>query len=220
MMSDSVIFPDHHPSDALLLSYASGGLAEGFGVVIASHLEMCAVCRADVAVWEHFGGALLEQSQPQPMRDDALDLALARLDTEGNHPTERRHLSDDGLPSALSAYLPEGLAGLKWRGLGRGVKQAILPVEGAASLRLLSIPPGLRVPDHGHGGLELTLVLQGAFQDGARRFGPGDMEIADETLEHHPEALDTEPCLCLAATDAPLRLRGMIPRLAQPFLKI
>ena len=27
-------------------------------------------------------------------------------------------------------------------------------------------------------------------------------------------------CICLAATDAPLRFRGVLPRLAQPFLRI
>jgi putative transcriptional regulator len=27
-----------------------------------------------------------------------------------------------------------------------------------------------------------------------------------------------EDCICLAATDAPLRFRGLIPRLAQPLL--
>jgi putative transcriptional regulator len=29
-----------------------------------------------------------------------------------------------------------------------------------------------------------------------------------------------EDCICLAATDAPLRFRRLIPRIAQPFLRI
>ena len=45
-----------------------------------------------------------------------------------------------------------------------------------------SIPAGTAVPDHGHRGTELTLVLQGAFRDETDRFGPGDVEIADEAL--------------------------------------
>ena len=70
------------------------------------------------------------------------------------------------------------------------------------------------------GGMELTLVLQGAFADENDRFGRGDIEIADEEMEHTPVALTGEDCICLAATDAPLRFRGLIPRLAQPLLRI
>lgn len=78
----------------------------------------------------------------------------------------------------------------------------------------------MAVPDHGHRGTELTLVLQGAFRDETDRFGPGDVEIATEELEHTPVAEPGLDCICLAATDAPLRFNALIPRLLQPFLKI
>jgi putative transcriptional regulator len=76
------------------------------------------------------------------------------------------------------------------------------------------------MPDHGHGGTELTLVLQGAFLDGADRFGPGDVELADAATEHRPVAEDWDDCICLAASDARLRFKGLLPRLAQPLLRI
>jgi putative transcriptional regulator len=76
------------------------------------------------------------------------------------------------------------------------------------------------VPNHGHRGIELTLVLQGAFVDDGGRFARGDIEIADEELDHTPVADDAEDCICLAATDAPLRFSSWVPRLAQPFLRI
>ena len=53
------------------------------------------------------------------------------------------------------------------------------------SLRLLYITPGRAVSDHGHGGLELTLVLQGSFRDA---FGVGDVEVAAEDVQHAPIA--------------------------------
>ena len=52
------------------------------------------------------------------------------------------------------------------------------------------------------------------------RFNRGDIEIADEEMEHTPVALAGQDCICLAATDAPLRFRGLLPRLAQPLLRI
>ncbi len=88
------------------------------------------------------------------------------------------------------------------------------------SARLLYIPPGQGVPDHGHNGLELTLVLQGSFTDETGSFGTGDLEIADQTLDHTPVAGPDAPCICLAATDAPLRFRAFMPRLLQPLFRI
>jgi putative transcriptional regulator len=76
------------------------------------------------------------------------------------------------------------------------------------------------VPDHGHNGLELTLVLQGAFRDETGRFGVGDVEVADDDLEHTPIAEEGDPCICLAATDANLRFRALVPRLLQPLFRI
>jgi putative transcriptional regulator len=68
--------------------------------------------------------------------------------------------------------------------------------------------------------MELTLVLQGAFRDTSDRFGPGDVEIATEDMEHTPVAEAGTDCICLAASDAPLRFNGLIPRMAQPFFRI
>lgn len=101
-----------------------------------------------------------------------------------------------------------------------GVRQAILPTSRRASARLLHIPAGVAVPDHGHRGTELTLVLQGAFRDETARFGPGDLEIAGQELEHQPIAEAGEDCICLAATDAPLRFNALLPRLLQPLFRI
>jgi putative transcriptional regulator len=124
------------------------------------------------------------------------------------------------LPRPIRDYVGGDLDAVRWQNVGRGVRQALLPVNGDARARLLHIPAGTAVPDHGHKGLELTLVLRGAFSDTDGRFGPGDVEIADQEVEHTPVAEEGEDCICLAVTDAPLRFSGLMPRLAQPFLKI
>ncbi len=101
-----------------------------------------------------------------------------------------------------------------------GIRQCILASGRQGSARLLSIPPGRAVPDHSHNGLELTLVLQGAFSDETGCFGVGDLELADQSLEHTPVADDGAECICLAATDAPLRFSSLIPSLLQPIFRI
>jgi putative transcriptional regulator len=70
------------------------------------------------------------------------------------------------------------------------------------------------VPDHGHKGTELTLVLQGAFVDETDRFGVGDIEVANEDMHHTPIAEMGEDCICLSATDAPIAFHGLLPRIA------
>lgn len=210
----------HHLSDQLLMAYAAGGLPEAFNLVIATHVSMCDDCRARLGAYEALGGALIEDQPQVAMTDAAVETALARID-QLPQASRRAPLRAAGIfPAPLADYVGGDLASVSWQSIGRGVKQALLPTAGKASVRLLYIPAGAAVPDHGHRGLELTLVLQGAFADANDRFGPGDIEIADEAMDHTPVALGGVDCICLAATDAPLRFRRLLPRLVQPLFGI
>lgn len=210
----------HHLTDALLMAYSAGTLPEAFSLTVATHVSLCDECRARLGAFDTVGGALLE-AEAAPVSGDSLDATLARIraggETRRSRPAPRR---TGGLPAPLRDYVGGDLDSVRWRPIGMGVKQAILPTATDATARLLYIPAGAAVPDHGHRGTELTLVLQGAFADETDRFGPGDIEIADEDLHHTPVADIGADCICLAATDAPLRFKGMLPRLAQPFLRI
>ncbi len=208
----------HHISDALLMGYAAGTLPEAFSLVIATHVSLCDDCRAQLAAYEAVGGALVED-QVAAMQDDALSACMARL--AGPAPVAAANPARQGiLPGPLAQYVGGDLSAVKWKSLGNGVRQAILPTARGSSARLLYIPAGMAVPDHSHGGLELTLVLQGAFRDAEGHYGPGDVETASETVDHTPIAEPGADCICLAATDAPLKFHGFFPRLLQPFFRI
>ena len=206
----------HHLTDPLLLAYAAGNLPEAFSLVAAAHVSLCDGCRARLAAFEALGGAVIE-TDLVAMSDGCLAAVLARLAT----PMVAKPAPRPGIfPTPLLGYVGGDLSAVRWSNLGMGVKQAILPTSKAASARLLYIPAGQSVPDHGHRGMELTLVLQGAFRDATECFGPGDVEIAGQDLEHTPTAESGQPCICLAATDAPLRFTSLIPRLLQPLFRI
>lgn len=208
----------HHLSDQLLLGYSSGQLPEAFNLVVAVHLSLCDDCKARLGAFDAVGGSLMDACDSVAVAEESLAATLARLDGMPLAPPPRRGTKT--VPAPLMDYIGTDLAAVKWRSLGMGVRQAILPTDKGASARLLYIPAGQKVPDHGHRGTELTLVLQGAFRDETDRFGPGDIEIADEDLHHQPIAEAGVDCICLAATDAPLRFSGLLPRIAQPFLGI
>jgi len=133
----------------------------------------------------------------------------------------RAEVAADALfPAPLRDYVGGGVEAVNWRPVAGGVRQAILPTSKDASVRLLHIPAGAAVPDHGHRGVELTLVLQGAYRDGDEIFARGDVEVATQDLTHTPVAEPGLDCICLAATDARLKFSGLLPRLAQPFFRI
>ena len=208
----------HHLSDDLLAGYSAGTLPEAFSLLVASHVSMCDECRARLGSFDALGGALLETAGAD-LSAGALAQTMARI--RGTRPEARPAPAAPGLlPAPVRSYVGGDLAMVRWRPVGGGVRQAILPTSDGASARLLYIPGGVGVPDHGHRGTELTMVLQGAFRDESDRFGPGDVEIADSSVQHTPVAEMGDPCICLAVTDAPLKFRGVIPRLLQPFVRI
>ncbi|SFD01312.1 ChrR family anti-sigma-E factor [Tropicimonas isoalkanivorans] len=214
----------HRIPDEILAEYAAGDLAEAFGLVVASHVSLCTESRERLEEIEAVGGAILEDVEAEPMGAGSLEATLAKI-ADGPPPEAPLTFSstDAGtyiLPKPIRDYIGGDVESVKWRSVGMGVKQAILPTSPEATARLLYIPAGCEMPDHGHRGMEMTVVLQGAFLDGEDRFGRGDVEVADEDLAHMPVADVGEDCICLAAADAPLRFSGLLPRLFQPFLKI
>ena len=211
----------HHLSDPLLMAYSAGQLPEAFSLVVATHVSLCDDCRARLLAFDAIGGVLIDEAAGARMAEDSFEATMARITgLPQAEPVRASRIMGCVFPAPLRDYVGGDLAAVRWRPVGMGVRQAILKTDTGATARLLHIPAGQAVPDHGHRGMELTLVLQGAFRDTEDRFGPGDIEIATEELEHTPVAEPGADCICLVATDAPLRFNRLIPRIAQPFLRI
>jgi RNA polymerase sigma factor (sigma-70 family) len=52
------------------------------------------------------------------------------------------------------------------------------------------------------------------------RFAKGDIADLDEEIEHRPVVEASEPCICLAASEAPTRFKSWPARLLQPLIGI
>ena len=207
----------HHPSEETLLAFAGGGLDEAYGVVVATHLADCPACRAGVLMAERIGGDLLDGLEAAALRPGARDACLARLDEP--IAAEPASVPHPGLPASLAPYRIG-----PWRSPVRGIGLAtILPAvtgrghDRRAGLHLLRVAPGMALPSHGHGGLELTAVLGGAFEDDGGVFRVGDVAECDAAADHAPVALAGETCLCLIAIGGRLRFRHWLARLVQPW---
>ena len=207
----------HHPSDATLAEFASGTLDECRGLVTATHLSLCAHCRDAVRAFECVGGFLLDWAEPANLSAGALERALAQLDRPAIAAEPAAATVEHLLPAPLSRYRLG-----QWRWIGRGVQWRPVDVGSADGVRafMLKAAPGTRLPRHKHTGTEWTCVFEGAFRHDLGRFGPGDFDEADETVEHNPVVEDGAACICLVALQGNIRLQSVLGRLIQPFLRI
>ena len=213
----------HHLEDDLLVSYASGALSEGWSIAVASHLALCPSCRERLATAESVGGEMLDALPPEPI--DALAWDRVQTLIKASSPPQPAPALASGtlhdLPQPLRDYVGGNIDAIKWRSLGKGASQMrIRTGDNQTQVRLLRIPAGKPVPEHSHGGRELTLVLSGSFHDEEGTFGPGDIEDADGSVLHQPIASPEADCICLAVTDKPLRFSSWIVRALQPVLGI
>lgn len=163
-------------------------------------------------------GACLEREPEAGLAENALMDVFRIIDADaspqnqskaakaaGNALQELLDLPEPVCDAALNAFDDGG-----WKFAGLGIRSMLLCEDGESRAELLRIEPGRGVPEHGHKGREYTLVLTGAFHDGHGRFGPGDLCIADGTLEHRPVAEDHEICYALAVRDGAPAFKGAL----------
>jgi len=195
----------HHLATHSLLSFAAGSMPGALAAVAAAHLAMCADCRRELALFEHIGGALLEDLPAMPLEGSEPALPQAAAAARG------------GPDNPILAHARQDFAGVAWRRIGIGLWHRPLPLPGKGSVQLIKAAPGASVPDHGHAGPELTLVLRGALIDATGRYGPGDVADLDEEVEHTPVADAKAGCICAVANERPTRFHSLLARLLQPW---
>jgi putative transcriptional regulator len=206
-----------HPSDVKLAAFAAGTLDEGRALVVSMHLCACPACRAAVRTFERLRGIALTDGEGAPLKAGAVERALAAISSTEPPPAPARHGMQAEWPGPLSAY-PLGT----WRRIGGGVqwRSVGVPAEAGTRVFMLKAAPGTRIPHHDHAGLEWTCVLQGAFSHQLGRYGPGDFDEADDSIDHLPVVEDGEECVCIVALQGQIRFRSWIGRLVQPFVRI
>jgi putative transcriptional regulator len=197
-------------------------MSQGMALVTACHLVMCPDCRKRAQSSEAIGGALIETLTPSPISDSALDAVLASIEAQDEpiqiEPVRRnpKRSVDSDVPAPLADYIGESFDDIEWKRIVPGVYYFDLPCQTGGVSRLLRIAPGKAMLPHTHKGNELTLVLKGSFTDEIGRFATGDIADLDDQVEHQPLVDSCEDCICLVATDGPLKFTTILGRLMQP----
>lgn len=213
----------HHLDEATIVSYAAGSLSQSMAFVVACHISLCACCRDRVTQSESIGGHLLDTLDESSVSDQALENILARLDDEPEEPVKitfkQPQINKQGcFPAPLQACLEHSLDEIEWKRIVPGVHYYDLPYasEKGGVSRLLKLAPGKAMLPHSHDGNELTLILRGSYSDEMGRFTAGDVADLDNDINHQPLVDSDEECICLVATDAPLKFSTFLGKLVQP----
>lgn len=216
----------HHLDEATMVSYAAGSMSQAMALVVACHISICPACRERVNQSEAIGGMLLDSLDEAAISSDALDQVLACLDSEPELHLEvvsaskplRSSKSSDCIPRPLQDCIGHSFDDLDWKRIVPGVYFYDLPykTEKGGVSRLMRIAPGKAMLPHTHNGNELTLILQGSFSDEMGRFTSGDVADLDSEIEHQPLVDSDVDCICLIATDAPLKFSTLLGKLVQP----
>lgn len=211
---------EHRSVDDLLIAHAAGKLPEPVGLAVATHLALNPAARARYRRYEAVGGVMLDELEPVELAADAWDRLESLLDELPAPELDCRAVAADlRVPQPLRSYLPGPLDSLRWRNYGAAAEVELSIKAPGYRTTLIRVRAGRQVPQHTHEGSELTVVLDGAFHDETGHYGRGDLVIADSSLDHRPMADDEQDCLCLAVTDAPLRLTGRFGRFLNPFIR-
>jgi putative transcriptional regulator len=204
--------------DALTCSYAAGALDPALRLLLDTQAAIRTTARAELSAADAVSGAFLERESAVAMRPDALAKALGAIDVAApTCPEQRAAVAAGGLideilrlPRPLHDVSLNAIAHGGWMFAGPGLRTLTLPMHSDTKTELLRIEPGWGAPRHTHTGLELTLIMTGAFMDNRGRFGPGEIVVSGPQVTHNPVADKGEVCYALAVTEGKLAFTGAL----------
>jgi putative transcriptional regulator len=166
---------------AFMMDHAAGNHPESFAIAADLHVSLNSNGAEAAHLWSMIGGLLLEESAAAPI---------------GQSPGSGRNF--DGPRSGVSAgrILVQAQDTLKWR---RGLTGVHYAPAGAPGTKFMKLHPGQSAPMHGHGALEVTVVLSGRFTDGHGTYARGDLVLGEPGMRHKPAAVGDECCVCFVA---------------------
>ena len=210
----------HHPDINLLVDYVSGNLSPAKAACIAAHNSYCGICRKTTFQLETLGAELFKGLESQKIPDSTFDSVLARLEESPVSQGEQVKSKNESFPLVLRKLMSKEFADLEWRKVTSALSVSQLHTGDLEhECALYQIAAGGKIPEHDHKGAEMTVVISGGFSDRQGVYHKGDFIFREKDQIHAPTALESEDCICLAVSDAPLRFTDWKYRWMNPFLR-
>ena len=206
--------------ELLLLDYAAGNLDDPQNVVVSTHIHLNENGYKSVSALESIGGALIDEQDQAPLSHATLDQIFDKIDAGSQAPVKINQADCSVFPQPLLSLTNASAKDIEWKSILPGIENFTLDISTKQTYsEILRIAPGQKIASHTHKGQELTLILDGAFEDETGSYGRGELIVADGSITHAPVADAKAGCICLTARTAPLRFEGLVGRLINPFLR-
>ena len=178
---------------AVLFEYIAGALDDAQNFAVRAHVGLSPRARAFMHHYDALGAAMIEQyCRPVRMSAGALDAVLAQLDQAIDQECERRAeqakcemIKQLGLPPAVVALMEaQGLSLQGWQEQQRGVRRVEVPIACRHSrTRFVQLAPGVETPkpQRRSTNFEMTVVLDGEYEDENGVYQAGDLVIVERT---------------------------------------
>ena len=190
----------HHPDLTTVMTCSAGSQPEALCAVVTSHLSMCPECMYELSVLEEIGVGLFEcSSSNQKMAAAGVPSPSEVLEQTREFPETP---AKGDVPWPLIAILGHSLDAISWHEIHPVIStfEIALSPNAKGDLRLLRLAPGTQLPEHGHVGEELTLILRGSYSDETGTFGGGDMSDLDDDNRHAVVA-GPDGCIILVGSE-------------------
>jgi putative transcriptional regulator len=230
----------HHPNAAILKDFVDGTLADSVSLIVSSHVELCEHCQQQVSmltaqaadsVFESDTSAFESDTSGLQLSDSEMDAfltddgefdfdAIAQITADSSQAIEVTPEVQQVTVADTTFTIPRALnsvARKDWMNLGK-ISRARLDFDDEAHhTSLLHIDKDGQVPCHTHKGFEITLLLEGSFEDEMGVYNKGDFIWLDGDHTHQPAT--KEGCVCLTVSSDALYFTKGVSQLFNPLGK-
>ncbi len=232
---------NYHPSLAVLTAFSQAELTDSVSLIVASHVEMCELCQQTLnELTEKAANDIFESDSIEAVDDIQMGSSLSESSFFENIIDEITSCSDDislidemkptaSAPDRFknishkdkSISLPRALNSLNatpWQEVGKISRARFQFDDDERRLSLLAIDKGGQIPQHTHKGIEITLLLEGNFEDDMGHYQKGDFIWLDGQHTHSP--VTQEGCICLTLVSDALHFTQGFSKLLNPLGKL
>ncbi|MEZ8270140.1 ChrR family anti-sigma-E factor [Vibrio splendidus] len=223
----------HHPNAAILKDFVDGTLADSVSLIVSSHVELCEHCQQQVSMLTaQAADSVFESDTPGlQLSDSEMDAflpddgefdfdAIAQITADSSQAIEVTPEVQQVTVADTTFTIPRALnsvARKDWMNLGKISRARIDFDDEAHHTSLLHIDKDGQVPCHTHKGFEITLLLEGSFEDEMGVYNKGDFIWLDGDHTHQPAT--KEGCVCLTVSSDALYFTKGVSQLFNPLGK-
>jgi putative transcriptional regulator len=212
-----------HPTNQTLVGFAEGLIAPNESLLVSAHCDMCLQCATKVSACIDAYAEQTFNEQALSETDDALsnvlDAILSRPHASLKQKTNAKQstLAIGGKDFELPASLQRLASDVgDWSHLIGKLWQAPVSLGGKNLANFIYMEHGGGVPEHTHLGKELTLVINGSFEDESHRYETGDYLSFNHLDIHTPVSNSEGGCLVFSIIDQPLQFTSGWAKLINP----